>query len=178
MYTYYNSHFAITCHDTKSARICVRTLHNFRERAHADCVRGKTTVMSSCVGPVCRWTIQNGLIRCRMAMRGRKSKMARRLGKPRAICCYTYEIECKPSIRTNLQIKCNADKGRRALPFQPWYIIITGGVRVFLLENTVCPFKMYGHDVSQVCTKKMDLGIFWWDRQCFCLIIKQKLVGR
>ena len=28
--------------------------------------------------------------------------------------------------------------------------------------------------------KKRDLGIFWWDRQCFCLIIKQKagwLVG-
>jgi hypothetical protein len=33
---------------------------------------------------------------------------------------------------------------------------------------------------SQVSTKKRDLAIFWWDRQYFCLIIKQKagwLVG-
>ena len=44
----------------------------------------------------------------------------------------------------------------------------------------MCPFKMYGHNASQVSTKKRDLAIFWWDRQYFCLIIKQKagwLVG-
>ena len=44
----------------------------------------------------------------------------------------------------------------------------------------LCPFKMYGHDASQVNTNKRDLAIFWWDRQYFCLIIKQKagwLVG-
>ena len=49
-----------------------------------------------------------------------------------------------------------------------------------MLENAVCPFKMYGHDASQVSTNKRDLAIFWWDRQYFCLIIKQKagwLVG-
>ena len=49
-----------------------------------------------------------------------------------------------------------------------------------MLENAACPFKMYGHDASQVSTKKRDLAIFWWDRQYFCLIIKQKagwLVG-
>ena len=39
---------------------------------------------------------------------------------------------------------------------------------------------MYGHNASQVSTKKRDLVNFWWDRQYFCLIIKQKagwLVG-
>ena len=49
-----------------------------------------------------------------------------------------------------------------------------------MLENAVCPFKMYRHDASQVSTKKRDLAIFWWDRQYFCLFIKQKagwLVG-
>ena len=30
-----------------------------------------------------------------------------------------------------------------------------------MLENAVCPFKMYGHDASQVSTNKRDLG---WDR--------------
>ena len=33
-----------------------------------------------------------------------------------------------------------------------------------MLENAVCPFKMYGHDASQVSTNKRDLAIFWWDR--------------
>ena len=45
---------------------------------------------------------------------------------------------------------------------------------VFLLENAARPFTMYGHNASQVSTKKTDLVIFWWDRQYFCLIIKQK----
>ena len=44
----------------------------------------------------------------------------------------------------------------------------------FLLENAVCPFKIYRHDASQVSTKKRNLAIFWRDRQYFCLIIKQK----
>ena len=46
-------------------------------------------------------------------------------------------------------------------------------VEYFCLKM-LCPF---GHDASQVSTKKRDLAIFWWDRQCFCLIIKQKLDG-
>ena len=37
-----------------------------------------------------------------------------------------------------------------------------------MLENAACPCTMYGHNASQVSTKKKDLVIF------FCLIIKQK----
>ena len=50
-----------------------------------------------------------------------------------------------------------------------------------MLENAVCPFKMYRHGATQVFTKKRDLAIIIWrDRQYFCLIINQKagwLVG-
>ena len=49
-----------------------------------------------------------------------------------------------------------------------------------LLENAVCPFKMYRHDASLVSTKERDFAIFLRDRQYFCFIIKQKagwLVG-
>ena len=46
-------------------------------------------------------------------------------------------------------------------------------------ENAVCPFKMYGHNISQVSTKKRDLGILWWDEQ-FLLDYQAKgwMVGR
>ena len=41
-----------------------------------------------------------------------------------------------------------------------------------LLENAACPFKMYGHDASQVSTKKR--GIWRFSGSIFSLIIKQK----
>ena len=49
-------------------------------------------------------------------------------------------------------------------------------------ENAACPLsiQMYGHMHHRLAQKKRDLAIFWWDRQYFCLIIKQKggwLVG-
>ena len=46
----------------------------------------------------------------------------------------------------------------------------------YLLENVVCQFKMHRHGASHVSTKT-DLAIFWWNRQHFCLIIKEKALG-
>ena len=50
-----------------------------------------------------------------------------------------------------------------------------------MLENALCPFKMYRHDASQVSKKKRDLAIFWRDRQYIVLLdyqAKSGMVGR
>ena len=49
-----------------------------------------------------------------------------------------------------------------------------------MLENAVCPFKIYRHGASQVSTKNRDLAIFWWDRQYFLLDYQAKswMIGR
>ena len=49
--------------------------------------------------------------------------------------------------------KCTLEK---CVEFAPFYI--------FLLENGVCPFKMYRRGCITGKHKKRDLAIFWWDR--------------
>ena len=99
----------------------------------------------------------------------------------------TQAMECtqanpyaKPTHTTNI-ILCDPYFMMSYLPTCRWTVASNLlDLECFCLKMLRVHSSIDRHDASQVSTKKEGLGIFWWDKQYFCLIIKQKagwLVG-